>query len=143
MRAVMNDIGCENGYVANNICSPKENDCNTCFNTSITSFSHSFIRLVDYLVTSTFHQMVVKAVAHMLSVLQQQRCQSQSRSPSDPAEVSRTAGHAEIAVDHTHTRSQFEQLFNFAWCFSLSPSWQKPQVIHQCSPLSSFWTQKH
>lgn len=99
------DIGCENGYVANNICSPKENDCNTCFNKSITSFSRSFIRLVDYLVTSTFHQMVVKAVAHMLSVLQQQRCQSpsQSRSPSDPAEVSRAAGHAEIAVDHTHT----------------------------------------
>lgn len=67
--------------VATNICCPKENDCKTCFNESNTSFSLSFIRLVDNLVTSTFHQMVVKAVAHVLSVLQ-------SRSESEPSEVS-------------------------------------------------------
>lgn len=86
--------------VANNICCLKENNCKTCFNESNTSFSLSFIRLVDYLVTSIFHQMVVKAVAHVLSVLQ-----SQGRSESDPAEVSRTAGHAEIGIDRMHQKS--------------------------------------
>lgn len=77
---------------------------------------------MDYLVTSTFHQMVVKAVAQVLSALQHRGCQSpsQSRSRSDPAEVSRTAAHAEISLNHTHTHteSQFEQLFGSAWCFS-------------------------
>lgn len=70
---------------------------------ALASFSLSFIRLVDYLVTSTLHQMVVKAVAHMLSVLQQRPCQSpgQGWGQSDPAEVSRTAAHPGIAVDHT------------------------------------------
>lgn len=57
-----------------------------CFNESSISRSHSFIRLVDCLVTSSFHQMVVKAAAHVLSVLQQQLCQrpSQSWSHSEP-----------------------------------------------------------
>lgn len=86
-----------------------------CENFLILQESHtSFIRLVDCLVTSTFHQMVVKAVAHMLSVLQQRGCQSpsQSRSQSDPAEVSRTAAHAEIALDHTHIKVSLNNCSN-------------------------------
>lgn len=81
----------------------KENDWYLFLNESNPSFCLSFIRLVDYLVTSTFHQMVVKAVAQVLSVIQQRPCQSpsQGQSQSDSAEVSRTAARAEISIDHT------------------------------------------
>lgn len=72
------------------------NHCDKCFNESNTSRPHSFIRLVDYLVASTFHRMVVKAVAHVLTVLQQRLCQTpiQSWSQPDPTdeEVNRSGG---------------------------------------------------
>lgn len=63
--------------------------------------------------------MVVKAVAHMLSVLQQRGCQSpsQSRSQSDPAEVSRTAAHAEIGLDHTHIKVSLNNCSNMLGAF--------------------------
>lgn len=95
-----------------------------CFNSSNTPGSCSFIRLVDYLVASTFHQMVVKAVAHVLSVLQQRLGQSpvQSCSQHDHSdeEVSRSVGHNNWTSPWTaHGRRQFEWLFILAWCFAL------------------------
>lgn len=40
---------------------------------------HSFIRLVDYLVVSTLHQLVVNAVENLLAVLQEHIDQMPSR----------------------------------------------------------------
>ncbi|XP_011610679.2 dynein heavy chain 6, axonemal-like isoform X2 [Takifugu rubripes] len=55
-----------------------------------------FIRLVDYLVAGTFHRMVVKAVAHVLTVLQQRLCQTpvQSWSQPDPTDEESTFAEA-------------------------------------------------
>lgn len=119
------------------------NRCDECLNESNASRPRSFIRLVDYLVASTFHRMVVKAVAHVLTVLQQRLCQTpvQSWSQPDPTdeEVNRHGGQN----NGTSPWSVWIFLpFDSMFCFDSSPPSPKPPVSRRCSSRSSFWTQK-
>lgn len=130
--------------------------------TFVSHFS-SFIRLVDYLVINTFHQMLVKAVAQILAVLQQHISQTPSHAiiqnwnqqPNDTSntadkKVCKTVGNCFIDLNSrttvsttcTRNESSFRNSGQFWLVFVFtSPSSQKLLAVSRCSSLSWRWTQ--
>lgn len=126
----------------------------------------SFIRLVDYLVISTLHKLVVNAVAKLLTVLQEQVCQTPSHAliqswsqqpegTTDPAEeeMCKKVGHCFSVITSGATAITISTKCEFSsrqtcvqfWsvCVFISLSSQKLPMLNLCSSLSWCWTQMH